>query len=106
MIVGSKQTIRLHANDNVVIALSDLAEGSKLNEFDITLLSYVPRGHKVALKEIVKGDNVIRYGQIIGQATQAIAVGEHVHVQNMGMGEHLQDYAFSRNSNSLQRQFI
>ncbi|MCW8355603.1 MULTISPECIES: UxaA family hydrolase [Marinomonas] len=101
MIVGSKQTIRLHANDNVVIALSDLAEGSKLNEFDITLLSYVPRGHKVALKEIAKGDNVIRYGQIIGQATQAIAVGEHVHVQNMGMGEHLQDYAFSRNSNSL-----
>ena len=101
MIIGSKQTIRLHANDNVVIALSDLAEGSKLNEFDITLLSYVPRGHKVALKEIVKGDNVIRYGQIIGQATQAIAVGEHVHVQNMGMGEHLQDYAFSRNSNSL-----
>lgn len=101
MIIGSKQTIRLHANDNVVIALSDLAEGSKLNEFDITLLSYVPRGHKVALKEIAKGDNVIRYGQIIGQATQAIAVGEHVHVQNMGMGEHLQDYAFSRNSNSL-----
>lgn len=101
MIIGSKQTIRLHANDNVVIALSDLAEGSKLNEFDVTLLSYVPRGHKVAVKNIAKGDNVIRYGQIIGQATQAIVLGEHVHVQNMGMGEHLQDYAFSRNSNSL-----
>ncbi|MBU1296173.1 MAG: altronate dehydratase family protein [Gammaproteobacteria bacterium] len=101
MIIGSKQTIRLHANDNVVIALSDLAEGSKLNEFDVTLLSYVPRGHKVAVKNIAKGDNVIRYGQIIGQATQAIAVGEHVHVQNMGMGEHLQDYAFSQSSNSL-----
>ncbi|MFT7372898.1 MAG: altronate dehydratase [Oleiphilaceae bacterium] len=101
MIIGSKQAIRLHANDNVVIALSDLTQGSKLNEFDVTLLSYVPRGHKVAVQEIVKGDNVIRYGQIIGQATQTIALGEHVHVQNMGMGEHLQDYAFSQNSDPL-----
>lgn len=101
MIIGSKQTIRLHTNDNVVIALSDLAQGSQLNEFDVTLLSYVPRGHKVAVKNIAQGDNVIRYGQIIGQATQAIALGEHVHVQNMGMGEHLQDYAFSQSSHSL-----
>lgn len=101
MIIGSKQAIRLHANDNVIIALSDLSQGSKLNEFDVTLLSYVPRGHKVAVKEIAKGDNVIRYGQIIGQATQSIALGEHVHVQNMGMGEHLQDYAFSQNSDPL-----
>lgn len=101
MIIGSKQTICLHANDNVVIALSDLAQGSELIEFDITLLSYVPRGHKVAVKDIAQGGNVIRYGQIIGQATQTIALGEHVHVQNMGMGEHLQDYAFSQNSDSL-----
>ncbi|MBD5770863.1 UxaA family hydrolase [Marinomonas colpomeniae] len=101
MIFGSKQIIRLHNNDNVVIALSDLAEGSKLNEFDVTLKTYVPRGHKVAIKPLVKGDNVIRYGQIIGQSTQDIASGEHVHVQNMGMGEHLQDYAFSKQSEPL-----
>lgn len=101
MIIGSKQTIRLHERDNVAIALSDLSQGSQLIEFDITLLSYVPRGHKVALRNIAKGENVIRYGQIIGQATQAIALGEHVHVQNMGMGEHLQDYAFSQNSDAL-----
>lgn len=101
MIVGSIQTIRLHNNDNVVIALSDLAQGSELNDFDVTLLNYVPRGHKVAIKQIGKGDNIIRYGQIIGQATQSISLGEHVHVQNMGMGEHLQDYAFSQQSASL-----
>lgn len=101
MIIGSIQTIRLHNNDNVIIALSDLAEGSKLNDFDVTLLNYVPRGHKVAIQQIGKGDNIIRYGQIIGQATQSIALGEHVHVQNMGMGEHLQDYAFSQQSAPL-----
>lgn len=101
MIIGSIQTIRLHNNDNVIIALSDLAEGSKLNDFDVILLNYVPRGHKVAIQQIGKGDNIIRYGQIIGQATQSIALGEHVHVQNMGMGEHLQDYAFSQQSATL-----
>ncbi|TDO99547.1 UxaA family hydrolase [Marinomonas balearica] len=101
MIIGSKQSIRLHAHDNVAIALSDLSQGSNLTEFDVTLLGYVPRGHKVAIKEIAKGDNVVRYGQVIGQATQAIAIGEHVHVQNMGMGAHLQDYAFSKSSEPL-----
>ncbi|MBJ7539378.1 altronate dehydratase [Marinomonas sp. C1424] len=95
---GSIQALRLHANDNVVIALRDLAKGSELHEFGMTLQSDVPRGHKLAIKPLSIGDNVIRYGQIIGQATQPIAVAEHVHVHNMGMGEHLQSYAFSEQS--------
>lgn len=101
MIIGSKQAIRLNDNDDVVIALRDLAEGSELHEFGITLKAYVPRGHKVATRNLNVGENIIRYGQIIGQATHVIKAGDHVHVQNMGMGEHLQDYAFSQQSDGL-----
>jgi altronate dehydratase len=53
----------------------------------------VPRGHKIALRPIAKGEEVIRYGQIIGQATEAIPMGAHVHSHNLGMGPHSSDYA-------------
>ncbi|TNC53053.1 altronate dehydratase [Rubellimicrobium rubrum] len=87
-------TIRLHPADNVVIALADLGAGTVLPEIGVPLLLPVPRGHKVAVAPIALGANVIRYGQIIGAATQAIQAGEHVHTHNLGMGAHDTDYAF------------
>jgi altronate dehydratase len=87
--------IRLHPADNVVIALTDLPAGTHLLEAGATLSGPVPRGHKIAAAAIPPGANVIRYGQIIGVATQGIAPGDHVHTHNLGMGAHDQDYAFS-----------
>jgi (2R)-sulfolactate sulfo-lyase subunit alpha len=43
----------------------------------------VPIGHKVALKDIKKGDTVFKYGQDIGKAVADIKQGEHVHVHNL-----------------------
>ena len=88
-------TLRLHADDNVIIALKDLAMGDPVPGLDVPLLQPVPRGHKIALQPIATGARVIRYGQIIGVATHDIAAGDHVHVHNLGMGAHEQDYAFS-----------
>ena len=42
----------------------------------------IPFGHKVALRSMAPGDPVLKYGVIIGRATQPIAEGEHVHVHN------------------------
>ncbi|UTW12108.1 UxaA family hydrolase [Marinobacterium rhizophilum] len=92
------QTIRLHPNDNVVVALCDLTAGHALEGINACLQQAVPRGHKIAVCPIGAGQNLIRYGQIIGQAMADIAPGEHVHVHNLGMGEHEQDYAFSSQS--------
>jgi len=89
------QAIRLHPQDNVLIALRDLVAGEVLPDLSVPLASPVPRGHKIALEPVALGANVIRYGQIIGMATQPIAAGAHVHVHNLGMGAHDQDYAFS-----------
>ena len=36
----------------------------------------IPAGHKYALCDIQKGEYVIKYGEIIGRATQDIAKGE------------------------------
>jgi altronate dehydratase len=83
--------IRLHAADNVVIALADLAKGAEVD--GVILGSAVPRGHKIAAADIAAGGLVLRYGQIIGQALADIPAGAHVHVHNLGMGPHSTDYA-------------
>jgi altronate hydrolase/galactarate dehydratase len=94
------RVIRLHASDNVIVALADLAQGEALEDGVVTT-GAVPRGHKVAMRAIAAGEKVIRYGQIIGAATQGIAPGEHVHTHNLGMGDHAQDYAFGREARAL-----
>jgi altronate dehydratase len=85
--------IRLHVADNVVIALKDLSAGSRPEGLDAPLAGAVPRGHKIAARDVAKGEEVIRYGQIIGQATEDIPAGAHVHSHNLGMGPHSSDYA-------------
>jgi altronate hydrolase/galactarate dehydratase len=87
--------LTLNSHDNVAIALDDVAAGECIGSTGIHLLQSVARGHKIAVSPILEGQKVLRYGQIIGQATADIAVGEHVHVQNLGMGEHAQEYDHS-----------
>ncbi|MDO6457644.1 altronate dehydratase family protein [Celeribacter halophilus] len=94
--------LTLNPQDNVAIALDDIAAGDLGMSEGVTLLQSVTRGHKVAIAPIKAGENVLRYGQIIGQATCDIAVGEHVHVQNLGMGDHSQDYAHASEAVALE----
>ncbi|MDP3262846.1 MAG: altronate dehydratase family protein [Tabrizicola sp.] len=93
--------IRLHGADNVVIALADLRAGDRPTGLDVALAGPVPRGHKIATRAIAKGETVIRYGQIIGQATEDIAAGAHIHSHNLGMGPHSSDYAIGAESRPL-----
>lgn len=95
MTVAIPDVITLNAADNVVIALRDLGSGVRVPGVPAPLAGPVARGHKIAAAAIAEGANVIRYGQIIGVATRAIAAGEHVHTHNLGMGAHDQNYAFS-----------
>ncbi|WP_116133569.1 UxaA family hydrolase [Tropicimonas sp. IMCC34043] len=89
------RTLRLNPGDNIVIALQDLAAGEVVDGIDAPLAQDIPRGHKIARSPIAAGQTVIRYGQIIGQATADIASGAHVHSHNLGMGDHKQDHAFA-----------
>ncbi|MBO9396473.1 altronate dehydratase [Shimia sp. R9_2] len=99
---SSGDVLRLSPSDNVVIALREIAAAEQLDLVPVPLAGSVTRGHKIAVAPIAKGENVIRYGQIIGQAKADIAPGEHVHVHNLGMGAHQQDYAHASASYPLQ----
>src|SRR5499425_188028 len=94
MLTKTSLTIRLHANDDVVIARQQLVSGSALLDEKVTVSGLVPPGHKVATRAIAAGEPVRRYNQIIGFAKRAIAAGEHVHLHNLVMGEFARDYAF------------
>jgi len=86
--------IRLHPNDDVVIATRQLMSGTRIDAEDLVVAGLVPPGHKIATRAIAKGELVKRYNQIIGVALEDIARGQHVHVHNLGMAEFEREHAF------------
>ena len=89
--------IRLHPDDNVVIARATLLPGTPVGA-GVVAAERIPAGHKVAVKPIAVGEAVRRYGQIIGFATVPIEPGRHVHVQNIGMGDFAKDYGYTQDA--------
>ena len=69
-------TVRLHAQDNVAVALRGLAPNAAISKEGVVCREEIPAGHKVALKEIKAKDSVRKYGQIIGFATKTIRPGK------------------------------
>ena len=84
----SRRTILLHAKDNVATVLADLKKGEQVAaslddiSVDVTLRGDVAFGHKYALRDITKGEEVIKYGMPIGKALSNIRAGDWVHVHN------------------------
>jgi altronate hydrolase len=95
MLQAADLTIRLHAEDDVVIARLEIPAGTLVTKENVRAGDRIPAGHKIAVRAVEKGRPVHRYNQIIGFATQAIQPGDHVHVHNVAMGDFQRDYAFS-----------
>jgi altronate hydrolase len=95
MLQAADLTIRLHPDDDVVIARLEIPTGTLLTKESVRALVTIPAGHKIAVRAVAQGKPVRRYNQIIGFATRDIAAGEHVHVHNIAMGDFQRDYAFS-----------
>jgi altronate hydrolase len=91
-VAPKRRFVRLHPDDNVVIAVVSLPTGAEVEGEGIKVVRAVPMGHKVATVSIPSGKPVRKFGQIIGYATADILAGAHVHVHNCAMGEHDQEY--------------
>src|SRR6202158_2153858 len=94
MLTRTSFAIRLHPNDDVVIARQQLVSATTLIDENVKVSGLIPPGHKVATRAIGVGEAVKRYDQIIGFAKRPIAAGEHVHLHNLAMGDFARDYAF------------
>jgi altronate hydrolase len=99
--MAATTTLRLNAEDNVVVARVDLAPGALVEE-GVAATGPVPSGHKVAVKAIKEGEEVRKYDQIIGFAAEDIAAGDHVHVHNCAMGDFERDYAIGKDLRNIE----
>jgi altronate hydrolase len=86
--------IVLRPEDDVAIAKREIAAGTLLEDAEarIEVGQDIRPGHKLARRARRAGEAVRRYGQVIGFATCDIAVGDHVHTQNLGVGELAREY--------------
>lgn len=80
-----RKLLKIDARDNVAVALDNLSAGFAIDQEDlsVTILTDVSQAHKVALSDIAKGENIIKYGQPIGHATSPIPKGEKVDETNI-----------------------
>lgn len=80
-----KKVIIINLKDNVAIAIKKLEKNQKydLQGDTIIIKDNIEAGFKLAIKNIEKGDKVIKYGEVIGRAIQDIEIGEIVHIHNL-----------------------
>jgi len=88
--LNTKALIHAH-QDFVAVATDDIAKNEDITavfmddgkQTSVRSKEDINLGHKIALRDIAKGEKVIEYGEIIGGATEDISTGDHVHVHNL-----------------------
>src|SRR5216683_2374532 len=85
--------LKLGNSDDVAVALQPVAAEQFLADLQVTTLSDIPAGHKIALRALATGQPVRKSSQIIGFATHPIVPGEHVHTHNLVTGNFERDYS-------------
>jgi hypothetical protein len=83
--------LQLHADDNVLVALEDVAPGlvsviGLKHPKNMVAVEAVAHGHKLALRPLINGDVVLKYGVPIGFVTEPIAAGAWIHTHNCRSG--------------------
>ena len=77
--------IKINAADNVAVAINDVKSGTvcDIDAIDVIVLSDIPSGHKIALRDISEGEDVVKYGFPIGHLTEAVPGGGLVDHTNL-----------------------
>ncbi len=81
--------IMIKEQDNVATALRDIpmneeitvGMGDKVTPFVVK--EFIPYGHKFSVNDIALGENILKYGEVIGRATREIRAGSHAHIHNI-----------------------
>jgi (2R)-sulfolactate sulfo-lyase subunit alpha len=89
--MGKHNALKHEPPDAVAVVIVDIAAGGQVSAVNlegvpqetVVAVNDIPLGHKIALRDIAAGEQVIKYGRSIGKAAQAIKTGEHVHIHNV-----------------------
>lgn len=86
--------LRLAGNDDVAVALRNLRTGEAVLDRCVAVTD-IPRGHKIALRDLASGQRVRKYGQTIGYISEAAPAGSHLHVHNLAFRDSDVEHQFS-----------
>lgn len=84
-----KKIVVLSDADNVATSLADLDVDARVEvtiggeATFIVVRDVIPFGHKFAIRPLAAGADVLKYGEVIGRASEAIEPGQWVHVHNV-----------------------
>ena len=84
--MGKRNYVKIKDQDNVVVVVQDTPKGTKIME-DLTVNQDIPQAHKVALKEIPAGGEIIRYGVVLGYAIHDIKKGDWINEHMLELPE-------------------
>ncbi|MDF2680152.1 MAG: hypothetical protein K0R47_1342 [Brevibacillus sp.] len=86
---GTYKTVMMKPQDKVAVALEVIPAGVAVTvacedrTIEVMLHDPIDFGHKFAVVAIGQGEDILKYGEVIGVATQEIKPGEHVHIHNL-----------------------
>lgn len=82
------QIFKIHENDNVAVAIETIPADTSVDVNGESVVSNmeIPAGHKMALRDIRAGEQIIKYGCPIGNAKEDIKKGDWIHVHNVKTG--------------------
>ncbi|EKN70592.1 UxaA family hydrolase [Schinkia azotoformans] len=90
MSLNEYPTIIMKPTDSVAVALKEIPSRVEVTvnisgeiSKTITMKETISFGHKFAVHAIKKGEDILKYGEVIGRAVRDIEEGEHVHVHNL-----------------------
>jgi SAF domain len=81
----SRKLLRIHRDDNVLIAVSPIKSGDRdrIEGQEVTFAENIGIGHKVAARGIQRGEKIYKCGVPIGSAKEMIPAGAHIHLHNL-----------------------
>ncbi|MCR4831992.1 MAG: altronate dehydratase family protein [Butyrivibrio sp.] len=98
--------LQINPDDNVIVALDPISKGDEVrinDKFTVVAEDDVPAGHKMAIKDIAEGSNVIKYGYAIGHTTEEIKKGRWLHTHDVKTNlEGILDYKYQPDTEDIQ----
>lgn len=96
------KVVQLHSKDDVVISLHEIRKGENIQIqtadkvlIDIKARDDIPKGHKMLVQSVKRGEDVLKFGYSIGKAKEDLSAGEWVHTHNLESGLHgILDYTY------------
>ncbi len=93
--------VKVHDNDNVAVAINEIKAGTKINE-ELVAKNDIPRAHKIALVDIKKDEEIIRYGVVLGYSIESVEKGQWIneHMVRLPKAPSVDDMEFGININN------